>query len=216
MKILLSIKRRDKTDTFEVPFKDGMTLLDAFHFVKERIDPSLSYRHFCRAGICGTCAVNINGFPKLACKEQLLPYALEEKPIFVEPLSNAKVIKDLVIETKELTDRIKSYKVWVNPKPQNIKIDPHLSHKIENASDCILCYACQSFCPEVMDKDYAGPLFFAKLYKLFVDPRDEEHGIRLLEAKNTEIFHCLSCNKCNNVCPKEVRPASLIRELLSV
>jgi Succinate dehydrogenase/fumarate reductase, Fe-S protein subunit len=110
--------------------------------------------------------------------------------------------------------RIKAYKAWITPIETNLKIDQELSKKIEESSDCILCYACQSFCPEVADKDYAGPLFFAKLYRLFIDPRDREHGIRLLEAKDSLILHCLSCNKCNNACPKEVKPATLIRELL--
>ncbi len=214
MKLTLKIKRQDKFETFEIPYKEGMTLLDALNYIKEYIDPSLSYRQFCRAGICGTCALNVNGFPKLVCKEQALPYALDESPVILEPLNNADVIKDLVVDTSTIAKRIKTYKVWINPLPENISIEQELSKKIEEASDCILCYACQSFCPEVLDRDYAGPLFFAKLYKLFIDPRDEEHNIRLLEAKENLILHCLSCNKCNNACPKEVKPATLIRELL--
>ncbi|GAB6077569.1 succinate dehydrogenase/fumarate reductase iron-sulfur subunit [Hydrogenobaculum acidophilum] len=214
MKLTLKIKRQDTFETFEIPYKEGMTLLDALNYIKEYIDPSLSYRQFCRAGICGTCALNVNGFPKLVCKEQALPYVLDEKPVVLEPLNNAEVIKDLVVDTSIMTKRIKTYKIWIDPLPENISIEQELSKKIEEASDCILCYACQSFCPEVLDRDYAGPLFFAKLYKLFVDPRDKEHSIRLLEAKESLILHCLSCNKCNNVCPKEVKPATLIRELL--
>ncbi len=215
MNILLKIRRGDRLESFEIPYKDGMTLLDALHYIKEYIDPSLSYRHFCRAGICGTCAVNINGFPKLACKEQLLPYTLEEEPILIEPLNNAPILKDLVVDLSNMVRSFKDYEIWVYPKEQPTKIDPELSHHIENASDCILCYACQSFCPEVKDKFYAGPLFFAKFYKLYIDPRDQKHGFRLLEALNSKIMHCLSCNKCNNVCPKEVHPATLIRELIS-
>ncbi len=215
MKLTLKIKRQNGFETFEVPYKDGMTLLDALNYIKEYIDPSLSYRQFCRAGICGTCALNVNGFPKLICKEQALAYALDENPVILEPLSNAEIIKDLVVDTTyTMSKRIKTYKTWVNQLQENITIEPELSKKIEEASDCILCYACQSFCPEVKDKDYGGPLFFAKLYKLFIDPRDKDHGIRLLEAKETLILHCLSCNKCNNACPKEVKPATLIRELL--
>ena len=215
MKIRLKIKRQDRFETYEVPYKEGMTLLDALKYIKEYIDPSLAFRQFCGAGICGTCAINVNGFPKLICKEQALSYALDENPTVLEPLNNAEVVKDLVIDTSNMSYRIKAYKAWITPIETNLKIDQELSKKIEESSDCILCYACQSFCPEVADKGYAGPLFFAKLYRLFIDPRDREHGIRLLEAKDGLILHCLSCNKCNNACPKEVKPATLIRELLN-
>jgi len=215
MKLIISIKRQEIFDNFEVPYKDGMTLLGALKYIKEYLDPSLAFRHFCGAGICGTCAVNVNGFPKLICKEQALPYALDEKPVLLEPLNNVEALKDLVVDTKPFSDRMKSYEAWINPLEENITIDQEISKKLEEASDCILCYACQSFCPEVLDKDYAGPLFFAKMYKLFTDPRDKDHSIRLLEAKDSLILHCLSCNKCNNACPKEVKPATLIRELLN-
>lgn len=214
MNIVLKIKRQNIFDTFEIPYKDGMTLLDAFHYIKEHIDPSLSYRHFCRAGICGTCSVNVNGFPKLACKEQLLPYTLENNPIIVEPLDNMPVLKDLVVDISDIATAFKTHKIWVNPKDENEDISQDLSYKIENASDCILCYACQSFCPEMRDIGYVGPLFFAKFYRLYIDPRDKDRSFRLLEAIDTKILHCLSCNKCNNACPKEVHPASLIRELI--
>ncbi len=203
--------------SYEVPYEEGMTLLSALQKIKEEIDPSLTFRHFCRAGICGTCAVMVNGFPKLACKEQVLPYVLFGEELVVEPLSNFKVIRDLAVDKEEVLRKVKGLHLWIKEKSQDVRIDPELSRRIENSADCILCFACQSYCPQVLEEKYAGPLFFAKLYRFYIDPRDEEKSLRSAQAVvEGNLYHCLSCNKCNNVCPKEVEPATLIRELMKL
>ncbi len=198
---------------FEVPYEDGMTFLSAFNRIKEELDESLTFRHFCRAGICGTCTVYINGFPKLACKEQILPYLLLGEEIMVEPLKNFKVIKDLAVDTEILIKRMKELHLWIRERGQEVRIPPEVSKKIEDSADCILCSACQSYCPQILEEDYVGPLFFAKLYRYAIDLRDDQN--RVSQAERGKLLHCLSCNKCNNACPKEVKPATLIRELLT-
>ncbi len=198
----------------EVPYEEGMTFLRAFNRIKEEIDESFSFRHFCRAGICGTCSVLINGFPKLACKEQVLPYVILGEEVLIEPLKNFAVIKDLVIDSEPVIKRIKEFHLWIKEKDQVLKIQPQISKKIEDAADCILCLACQAYCPQVLDENYAGPLFFAKFYRYALDPRDDQD--RLNQAiEQSKLMYCLSCNKCNNACPKEVHPATLIRELMT-
>ncbi|MCS7262279.1 MAG: succinate dehydrogenase/fumarate reductase iron-sulfur subunit [Aquificaceae bacterium] len=222
MLLRLRIKRHKEHQepyyqTFEVPYEEGMTLLTALQKIKESQDPSLSFRHFCRAGICGTCTVMVNGFPKLACKEQVLPYALFGDELLIEPLKNFQVIKDLVVDSESLIKKAKSMSLWIREKAENPRIPPDLSRRIESAADCILCFACQSYCPQVLEENYAGPLLFAKLYRLYEDPREDRKELRTRQAVlEGRLYHCLSCNKCNLACPKEVEPATLIRELMQL
>ncbi|HIP43376.1 MAG TPA: succinate dehydrogenase/fumarate reductase iron-sulfur subunit [Aquifex aeolicus] len=209
-------KKERKYDYFEVPYEEGMTFLRAFQKIKEEIDPSFSFRAFCRAGICGTCTVFIDGFPKLACKEQTLPYILSGRTVVVEPLDKFDIVRDLVVDNEEVINRMKKFRTWIKGYSGEVRIPPEVNKKIEKGADCILCSACQSYCPQVLEEDYAGPLFFAKIYRFLEDPRDSNKELRIKEALEGNLYHCLSCNKCNNVCPKDVEPATLIRELMLV
>ncbi len=220
MVLRLKIRRQEGSgepyyQTFEIPYQEGMTLLSALQKIKEDMEPTLSFRHFCRAGICGTCTIMVNGFPKLACKEQALPYVLFGQEVLIEPIRNFKVIRDLAVDNEEVVQKVKNLRLWIREQGKNPRINPELSKKIENSADCILCLACQSYCPQVLEKDYAGPLFFAKLFRFYEDPREEQKELRIKQAlRDGNLYHCLSCNKCNLVCPKEVEPATLIRELM--
>jgi NADH-dependent fumarate reductase subunit B len=220
MKIKVRISRgegeKKSFQRFEVEVGEGMTFLSLLQKIKEEVDPSLSFRQFCRAGICGTCAITINGFPKLACKEQVLPYAMLEEEVTLEPLEKFPVIRDLAVDSSEMVEEMRRLRTWISGFRGDVRIPPELSRRIEKSADCILCLACQSHCPQTLEEDYAGPLYFAKIYRFLEDPRDSEGGVRLKRAiYEGKLFHCLSCNKCNNVCPKEVEPATLIRELMT-
>ncbi|NPB08689.1 MAG: succinate dehydrogenase/fumarate reductase iron-sulfur subunit [Aquificae bacterium] len=206
---------REGFQEYEVGYEEGMTFLRAFQKIKEEIDPTLSFRAFCRAGICGTCAVFINGFPKLACREQVLPYLLTGRVVEVEPLRGFPVVRDLVVDTEKVIKKMKELRLWIE-EGREVPISPEQNRKIERGADCILCFSCHSYCPQVLEEEYAGPLLFAKIHRLLVDPRDPRKEFRLEEAFEGELYHCLSCNKCNNTCPKEVTPADLIRELMTV
>jgi len=220
MKLRLRIKRGtqgdERYDTYEIDVTEGMTFLSVLQKIKEDIDPTLTFRQFCRAGICGTCAVTINGFPKLACREQVLPYAMLEEEVTLEPLDKFPVIRDLAVDTSDMVDELKRLRAWIREYSGEVRIPPELSRRIEKSADCILCLACQSHCPQVLEQEYLGPLYFAKIYRFLEDPRDRSGDLRLRTAVHKgNLYHCLSCNKCNNVCPKEVEPATLIRELMT-
>ncbi len=220
MKLKLKVKRGNDSevryDTFEVEVQEGMTFLRALQMIKEDVDPTLTFRQFCRAGICGTCAITINGFPKLSCREQVLPYAMMGEEVVLEPLDRFPVIRDLAVDSSQMITEMKKLRTWISGFSGDVRIPPELSKKIERSADCILCLACQSHCPQMLEEDYAGPLYFAKLYRFLEDPRDDEGLMRLKVAvEEGNLYHCLSCNKCNNVCPKEVEPATLIRELMT-
>ncbi len=222
MKLKLKVFRynpdsgESRYDRFEVDYEEGMTFLRALQRIKEEEDETLTFRHFCRAGICGTCTVYINGFPRLACKEQVLPYALTGDEVVVEPLEKFGIIRDLAVDNEKVVERMKRLHIWVRDGVGDVRITPEVSRRIEKAADCILCSACQSYCPQVLEEEYAGPLFFAKIYRLLEDPRDPDKEFRLREAlEEGHLYHCLSCDKCNSVCPKDVEPATLIRELMT-
>ncbi len=214
MKAKVYVKRQDSFEFYEVECYRGMTILALLNYIKENIDETLAFRHFCRAGICGTCAIKVNGFPKLACKEQVDSYVLFGRDIVLEPLDKHEIIKDLVVNHEGIVEKGKKYRTWLEPKNSNIPVEKGLNEEIEKSADCILCLACQSYCPQVLEEKYAGPLYFAKMYRYLVDPR-ENNGKRYEEAlEEGFIYHCLSCNKCNHVCPKEVEPATLIRKIM--
>jgi succinate dehydrogenase subunit B (EC 1.3.5.1) len=117
MQLRLKIRREQDGkvwyQSFEVPYEEGMTFLSALQKIKEEQDETLSFRHFCRAGICGTCAIYINHFPKLACKEQVLPYVLSGQEVLIEPLKNFKVIRDLVVDHEVIPKKLKEFSLWV-------------------------------------------------------------------------------------------------------
>jgi len=207
-------ERGERYEEHLLTYEEGETFLSLLQRLKEK-DPTLSFRAFCRAGICGTCTVLVNGFPKLACREQVKPYALTGETVTIEPLRGFPLIRDLAVETEGAVERAKNCELWVKEKPNNVPVPPEVNKKIEKGADCILCFACQSYCPQVREFEYAGPLFFAKLHRLYNDPRDGAREERLREAFQGELYHCLSCDKCNNACPKEVSPADLIRELMT-
>ena len=220
MKLRVKVKRgaqdSEGFDSYEVEVGEGMTFLSLLQKIKEEIDPTLTFRQFCRAGICGTCAITINGFPKLACKEQVFPYALLGEEVVLEPLEKFPVIRDLAVDSSHIITEMKKLRTWIAGFGGDVRIPPEVGRKVERSADCILCLACQAHCPQVLEKDYAGPLFFAKLYRFLEDPRDTEGKWRLDTAvEEGNLYHCLSCNKCNNVCPKDVEPATLIRELMT-
>ncbi len=222
LKVKLRVFRYDPEEgkkfyqTYEIDYEEGMTFLRALQKIKDTLDPTLTFRHFCRAGICGTCTVMINGFPRLACKEQVLPYLLAGEEIVIEPLSGFSPIKDLAVNHDDVVNRLRRFRTWIEEVKENPQIPPSISRKIERASDCILCSACQAYCPQVKEEGYAGPLLFAKIYRFLQDPREKNKDFRIEEAVSWgHLYHCLSCDKCNSVCPKEVKPASLIRELMT-
>jgi len=115
MKIKVKISRCDPMgkgicmpflQAYDLEAREGMTVLDALHVIKDEDDGTLAFRMSCRSAICGSCAVNINGFPKLACKTQIVPEYNKTNAIVVEPLSNYRVIKDLIVDFNPFWDKI--------------------------------------------------------------------------------------------------------------
>ncbi len=199
--------------TYDVPVRKGMTLLDAFMYIKDHFDGTFAFRHSCRMGVCGSCGVMVNGKPLLACYTQVLQ--LDSDVLVVEPLQNMPIIKDLVVDLQAFFDaynRIKS--VLIKPEEALKKLEEFIQSptnlkKYWDLSLCIKCSICYSACPAAIDKKFLGPSTYATNYRFVSDSRDEGVDERL-KIMDDNVWLCTSCDSCTMFCPKEVDSSSSI------
>ncbi len=202
--MIVNIRKSEGLKAYNIETSRNITVLELLHKIKEQ-DPTLSYRHMCRAGICGTCAVKVNSKNVLACKTRLSYF---EDEITIEPTDNTFVIKDLVVEHQPYFDKYKSLRVDFVPKEYkyfDIK-------SIQNAKNCIACFLCNSVCPVIpLDKEFGTPFVFARVYGILEDDRNQNKDYeKLLEGA---IDHCTHCKNCTYACPAYVMPETLIKKL---
>ncbi len=206
-------QNRCYTSTFGVPARKGMTLLDAFMFIKDNFDGTFAFRHSCRMGVCGSCGVMVNGKPMLACYTQVLH--LNSDRLIIEPLQHLPVIKDLVVDLDPFFDTYSKIRnVLIRPQEALRRLEefiqsPSNLKKYWDLSLCIKCSICHSACPAVLDDKFLGPATYAANYRFISDSRDEGADERL-KAMADNIWQCTSCNSCTLFCPKEIRCASSI------
>jgi len=193
--------------TFRVPVRLGMTILEAFRYIKDNLDGTLTFRQQCRMGQCGSCGVVVNGKPMLACYTQVLP--LRADTLEIEPLQNLAVIKDLVVDFQPFFDKF----LKINPllikadkefkKPTEFIQPPDDFKKYWDKSICTKCSLCYASCPVAIDTQFLGPSSLTTNYRFLVDTRDEGLNKRLRDASET-IWLCTSCDSCTLNCPKEI------------
>lgn len=204
-------------DTFDVPVARGMTVLEALFYVQRYLDGSLAFRSSCRAGVCGSCAMHINGLYRLACECQITLLGASE--ITVRPLGHLDIVRDLVVDMVPFWNsykHIKPYLVPSDPDPEKERIQTpderaHLNHII----DCILCASCHSSCTVTeTDRDYLGPAVLMKANRFLLDSRDhiDEERIRLVDSEHG-VWRCHTIFSCQEVCPKDLNPTSSIANL---
>jgi succinate dehydrogenase/fumarate reductase iron-sulfur protein len=204
---------RHYVSTYKVPIRKGTTVLDSLLYIKDNLDGSLTFRHSCRMGICGSCAVNINGKPMLACYTQVLH--LEADSLAVEPLSNMPVIKDLVVDIEPFFDEYKKTKtILMKPeeelkKPNEFAQSPAELKKFWDLTLCIKCSICYSACPAAIDEKFLGPASLTANYRFITDSRDQGCPGRLKPMADN-IWLCTQCNSCTLFCPKLVQCANSI------
>ncbi|WP_457568015.1 succinate dehydrogenase/fumarate reductase iron-sulfur subunit [Desulfurobacterium sp.] len=213
--------RETRYQDYEIPVAKGMTILEALMYIKDNIDSTLSFRAFCRSGICGSCALNINGKPRLACKTQI-ENVLKETPSFitVEPLAGFTVVKDLIVDIEGKTEAMKRFNLWLEEKepPENSEftVPPEEAKKYEKETDCILCLACCSVCEALKENvPFSGPFAFVRTYRFLSDSREKEETKRkrIEIALNASVWTCLQCQKCVAACPKNIAPADDIQKV---
>lgn len=207
--------KRSSLSTYKVPIRKGTTLLDALLYIKDNLDETLTFRHSCRMGICGSCAVNVNGKPMLACYTQVLD--LEADIIMLEPLSNLPVIRDLVVDIQPFFQKFKQIKTYlIKPeealkKPEEFMQMPADLKKYWDLTLCTKCSVCYSACPAVIDERFLGPMALTSNYRFIADSRDEGFEERLKPMADN-VWLCTSCNSCTLFCPKLVECSNAIVE----
>ena len=206
-------------DTFEIDLdKCGPMVLDALIKMKAEADPSLTFRRSCREGICGSCAMNINGRNGLACTTAIEDLSGE---IRITPLPAMEVIKDLVPDFTHFYAQYASIKPWLQtvsttPSGKERLQSPEQREKLDGLYECILCACCSTSCPSYWwnsDK-FLGPAILLQAYRWLADSRDEMTGERLDELEDPfRLYRCHTIMNCANVCPKGLSPARAIAEI---
>jgi succinate dehydrogenase / fumarate reductase iron-sulfur subunit len=187
----------------------GSTVLDALNEIKWRQDGTLSYRRSCRHGICGSCAMTINGKNNLACESQVQDL---KGMIWVEPLRSFPVIRDLVVDMEGFYERyriVKPYLIAGTPPTDKERLQSPEERKLLDGSyECILCGCCTSSCPSYWaDKDFLGPAALLKAYRFIFDSRDEGTQERLVILDNKHgLWRCHTIFNCHEACPKALNP----------
>ena len=190
-------------------------VLDAVMKIKNEVDTSLTFRRSCGEGICGSCAMNIDGTNTLACTKAI---ADVKGDIKIYPLPHMPVIKDLVTNLKNLYKQLKSIKPWLIKQKQEATDTENIQsrndrEKLDGLYECILCACCSTSCPSYWwnsDK-YLGPAVLLQSYRWLQDSRDEERKERLKELDDTfKVYRCHTIMNCTQACPKGLNPAKAI------
>lgn len=196
-------------ETYSVPQRPGMFVLDALIYIYENLDSSLAFQYSCRSRRCGSCAVLVDGIPCLACMKKI------EKDFKVQPLQGFPVIKDLVVDLSKAEQRILPFK-HSKMTSQEIELLPADSvQKYIELTKCIGCYVCLSECPIPTKRNsFAGPEALLQVARRTYDPRDGAD--RAKEANSWGLYECTTCYACEVTCPKKLSPVNGIIDLRSL
>jgi len=203
--------------SYSVPETKGMTVLEGLYYILENLDASLSFRASCREGVCGSCAMHINGQYRLACETQIAH--LKSNVITIRPLSHLPIIKDLVVDMEPFFQayrKIRPYLIPAENPPEKEYIQSVKDRsRLDAIVDCILCGACYGSCPVALgDKDYLGPHALVKALRFVEDTRDGATIERLaMVAAPNGVFRCHTIFNCQQVCPKDIDPTGAIARL---
>jgi succinate dehydrogenase iron-sulfur subunit len=212
------------TQEYRLDTGRGATVLDALIRIKNECDGSLAVRYSCRSAICGSCAMDINGSEKLACRTSVRKEWERHGRVAVAPLRNLPVIKDLVVDMSSFWSKIRDITPWLSTsaqksahvKPIPLALSPE-SYEFHNVDACIMCGACVAVCTvHEVSKGFLGPAALAKANRFVADPREpvsaKRHRLAVL-GQNHGIWDCTRCNFCVEVCPKDVQPMEAIIRL---
>ncbi|MCL4792093.1 MAG: succinate dehydrogenase iron-sulfur subunit [Gammaproteobacteria bacterium] len=208
--------KNPRVDTYSVDLgRCGPMVLDALIKIKNEVDPTLTFRRSCREGICGSCAMNIDGLNTLACTQAIEDIRGDVK---IYPLPHMPVIKDLVPDLTNFYAQYASIKPWLQtqtpPPPDRERPQSKQDQELINSpSACILCACCSTSCPSYWwnSDRYLGPAVLLAAYRWLVDTRDEATGERLDHLEDPfRLYRCHTIMNCTNACPKDLNPARAI------
>ena len=213
-RIYRNYKNKTRMDNFEIDKKVvGPMVLDGLIHIKNNIDGSLGFRRSCREGICGSCAMNINGKNTLAC---LCPI---EPKMVIYPLPHMPIIRDLIPDMKNFYKQYAEIKPWLqnsNKTGEENLQSIEERKKLDGMYECILCACCSTSCPSYWwnsDK-YLGPAVLMQAYKWIEDSRDEATVERMEYLDDAmKLYRCKTIMNCSNTCPKGLNPGQAIGKL---
>ncbi len=206
-------------DTYEVDLDNcGRMVLDALIKIKNEVDSTLTFRRSCREGICGSCAMNIDGTNTLAC---IKPIEEIRSTVKIYPLPHLPVLKDLVPDMTHFYAQYASIKPWIQKRSPPSAGRENLQsveerEKLDGLYECILCACCSTSCPSYWwnSDRYLGPAVLLQAYRWIVDSRDEAVGERLDELEDPfRLYRCHTIMNCTNTCPKHLNPGKAIAEI---
>jgi succinate dehydrogenase / fumarate reductase, iron-sulfur subunit len=207
-----------RIDTYFIDCKEfGPMVLDALIHIKNQIDPTLTFRRSCREGVCGSCAMNIDGTNGLACTTSIHDM---KDVVRVYPLPHLPVIKDLVPDLTVFYAQHASIQPWLktdSPSPQTEWRQSHEDRaKLDGLYECILCACCSTSCPSYWwnSDRYLGPAALLQARRWLVDSRDEATGPRLDDLEDPfRLYRCHTILNCAKACPKGLNPAKAIADI---
>jgi succinate dehydrogenase / fumarate reductase iron-sulfur subunit len=207
-----------RVDTYQVDMDTcGPMVLDALIKIKNEMDSTLTFRRSCREGVCGSCAMNIDGSNTLACTKYISDVQGEVR---VYPLPHMPVVKDLVPDLTVPYAQLASIEPWlksVTPPPERERPQsPEERARLDGLWECILCFCCQTSCPSYWwnGDRYLGPAILLQAYRWIADSRDEGTGERLDALEDPfRLYRCHTIMNCTKTCPKSLNPAKAIAEI---
>ena len=208
-----------RMDEFEIDLdRCGPMVLDALIHIKNDLDSTLTFRRSCREGICGSCAMNIDGTNTLACTK---PIDEVKGTIKIYPLPHMPVVKDLVPDLTHVYAQYASIKPWMqtasSPPPDRERLQSEDERaKLDGLYECILCFCCTTSCPSYwwQGDRYLGPAILLQAYRWIVDSRDENTGDRLDMLEDPfRLYRCHTIMNCTKTCPKGLNPAKAIAQI---
>jgi len=211
--------RNPRVDTFELDVDGcGPMVLDALITIKNSVDPTLTFRRSCREGICGSCAMNINGRNTLACISSIDDY---KGDINIYPLPSMEIHKDLVPDMTHFYAQHASVEPWIKTSSPTPPDRERLQSKEDRAEldglyECIMCACCTTSCPSYWwnPDEYLGPATLLNAYRWIADSRDEATGERLDQLNDPmKLYRCHTILNCTDACPKGLNPAQAIAEI---
>lgn len=211
----ITIQRTQNENKYEQSYnleceKYHNRLLDALHEIKNKQDASLTFRSGCRSGVCGSCAVRVNGVEKLACK------CVINDGDKVEPLANYEVLRDLVVDIEPAENKLKTIQPFIEEQSeaQILKKD---EKRIDKQSECILCQSCYSSCPVLqVNPLFLGPYALTKSFRYIEDKKEKNTKSKIEAIQKNGIWDCTLCGNCTMVCPQKIDPKNDILILRNI
>ena len=207
-------------ETYRVPRRESQTVLDVVTFVQRHLDPTLTYRFACRVGVCGSCAMTVNGKPRWTCRTHVAKVAGANR-LQIGPLENLRIIKDLATDMQPFFEKWQQAKGVFEPSKtraetiEQIRPDDPARRLADATIECINCGVCYAACDTVRwNQDYFGPAALTRAWTLVNDQRDAGNAARLKAVAGSGGCHsCHSHQSCQELCPQALNPTAAIAGL---